>query len=120
MIHDFGQKLANLRGVFHCFSGTMSYAQFVLDKLPGFYLSYAGNITFKNAQNIRDLAKITPLPRLMVETDAPFLSPEPRRGLGNVPANVKIVAQRLAEIKVVSFEEIAEATTQNARQLFKR
>lgn len=120
IIHDFGQKLGNLRGVFHCFSGTMSYGQVVLDKLPGFYLSFAGNITFKNAQNIRELAKITPLPRLLVETDAPFLSPEPKRGLGNTPANVKIVAQRLAEIKSVSFEEMAEITTQNARQLFKR
>lgn len=118
IMNEFEETLNSLRGVFHCFSGTADYAQFVLDKLPGFYLSFAGNITFKNAHSIRNLAKITPLQRLLVETDSPFLSPEPKRGLGNTPTNVKITARRLAEVKGVTDEEIAEITSKNAINLF--
>ncbi len=116
---EFGLALASLTGVFHCFSGTNDYAQFVLEKLPGFRVSFAGNITFKNGQNIRDLAKMVPLERILVETDSPFLAPEPVRGLGNTPANVKIVVQQLAEVKGTTFEEIASVTTQNAKSLFR-
>lgn len=115
---EFAMRLSQQRGVFHCFSGTQDYAQFIREQLPGFYFSFAGNITFKNAQNIRELAKLVPLERMLIETDAPFLSPEPKRGLGNSPVNVKIVAQRLAEVRDISLEEITKATSENAVKLF--
>lgn len=115
---EFARPLSRLRGVFHCFSGTHDYARFIREDLPGFYFSFAGNITFKNAQSVRELAKLAPLERVLIETDAPFLSPEPRRGLGNSPANVKIVAQRLAEVKNISLEEVARTTSENAVKLF--
>lgn len=107
------------RGVFHCFSGNQQYLEFILIKLPDFYISFAGNVTFKNAKDLQELAKLVPLDRLLVETDSPYLSPEPLRGMQNVPANVKITAQKLAELKNISFEKLAEITTQNAEKLFK-
>lgn len=106
------------RGVFHCFSGNEQYLEFILTKLPKFYISFAGNVTFRNAKPLQELAKLVPPERLLVETDCPFLSPEPLRGSQNVPANVKITAQRLAELKGVDFQKLAEITTQNAEKLF--
>lgn len=117
-ILDSGQN-DRLRGVFHCFSGNVDYLNFILEKLPNFYISFAGNITFKNAKNLQELAKLVPLERLLIETDSPYLAPEPLRGTQNVPANVKITAQTLAKIKNTSFEEIAATTTKNAETLFK-
>ena len=108
----------NLRGVFHCFSGDLKYLDFILRNLPGFCISFAGNITFKNAQSLRDLVKGVPLDRMLLETDCPFLTPEPHRGKRNEPMNVKITATTLAQLKDVSFEEIAEVTTRNAEALF--
>lgn len=105
------------RGVFHCFSGDQRYLEYILDR--GFYVSFAGNVTFKNAPGLRELAKLTPLDRLLVETDCPYLSPEPLRGSRNEPANVKITATVLAEVKNVSFEELAQITTANCQKLFK-
>ena len=105
--------------MFHCFSGDGKYLEFILSKLPKFYVSFAGNITFKNAQFLRELAKDVPLDRLLVETDCPFLSPEPHRGKRNEPANVKITAEKLAEIKGINFEEIAKITSENAERLFR-
>lgn len=103
--------------VFHCFSGTISYLESLLAN-PNFYFSFAGNITFKNAESIRDLAKLVPLDKILVETDCPFLAPEPHRGKTNTPANVRIVAEKLAEVKEIGFEELSEITTQNAKKLF--
>ena len=103
--------------VFHCFSGTISYLESLLTN-PNFYFSFAGNITFKNAESIRDLAKLVPLDKILVETDCPFLAPEPHRGKTNEPVNVKIVAEKLAEVKEIGFEELSEITTQNAKKLF--
>lgn len=117
-ILDCGQNDKKLRGVFHCFSGDQKYLDFILNKLPNFYISFAGNITFKNAQQLRDLVKLVPMERLLVETDSPFLAPEPHRGTNNSPTNVKIVTEKIAEIKGVAFEKIAEETTKNATKLF--
>lgn len=84
------------RGVLHCFAGGMEIPE-------NFYVSFAGNVTFKNAENLREVAKLVPLEKLLVETDCPFLAPEPRRGSQNEPVNVKITASKLAEIKYELF-----------------
>ncbi len=114
----FTQELAGAKGVFHCFSGDKAYLDFILKKLPNFYLSFAGNVTFKNAKDLQELARLVPLEKLLLETDSPYLAPEPYRGLPNFPANVKITASRLAEIHGVSLAKIAEITSINANRLF--
>ncbi len=119
LISIFGHKLAKLKGVFHCFSGDVNYLNTIIKLMPGFYISFAGNVTFKNAQGLRDLAKAAPIERILVETDSPFLTPEPHRGKPNSPENVKIVAEKLAEVKGMSFEEICKQTTINTETLFK-
>lgn len=119
LIRFFGHRLAKLRGVFHCFSGDENYLYTILKLMPNFFISFAGNITFKNAQDLRKSAELTPLDRMLVETDSPFLSPEPFRGKLNSPENVKIVAEKIAEIKRVSFEVVSDMTTKNAERLLR-
>lgn len=119
LLRLFLDHLRLSRGVFHCFSGDEKYLNYILEKLPSFYISFAGNITFKNAQVLRELAKGVPLDRLLLETDCPFLSPQPHRGKRNEPANVRITAQTLANLYNVSFEELAKVTTENTESLFK-
>ena len=104
-----------LAGVFHCFSEDHQVAQEVLEL--GFHISFTGNLTFKKSQLPR-VAEMIPLDRLLLETDCPFLSPEPRRGRRNEPAHVVYIAERLAEIKGLPVSEIAKATTANAIRLF--
>lgn len=111
--------LSGLRGVFHCFSGDENYLKFILKNLSGFYISFAGNVTFTNAKELQGLARMVPLERTLVETDSPFLAPHPLRGMQNEPANVKIVASKLAELHNTTLEKIAEITTKNAQELFK-
>ncbi|MCH6558871.1 TatD family hydrolase [candidate division KSB1 bacterium] len=106
---------SGLSGVFHCFSEDMTIAKEVLDF--GFHISFTGNLTFKKSQ-LPEVAEIVPLDKLLLETDCPFLSPEPKRGRRNEPAHVVYIAQKLAEIKKVTFEEITEITTSNAKRLF--
>lgn len=118
-LYDSLEYHSELKGVFHCFSGDEQYLSFILEKLPGFYVSFAGNVTFKNAPQLRELAKQVPLDKLLVETDCPYLSPEPFRGLRNEPANVKTTAAKLAEIKNMSLEHISSIITENAHKLFK-
>ena len=84
----------------------------------GYYISFAGNVTFKKAEALRQAAKATPLEWLLVETDSPFLSPVPERGLPNEPYRTRFVAECLAEVKGISVEEIARITTENAIRLF--
>lgn len=110
-------KPFKLIGVFHCFSGDKNFLEKVL--ALGFYVGFDGNVTFKNAPRLQEIAKLTPLNRLLVETDCPFLSPEPFRGKRNEPVNIKIIAKFLAKLKGVSFEKIAKITTKNAKNLFK-
>ena len=104
------------RGVMHCWSGNVKQMREFL--ALGFYISFSGNVTFKNAIDIHDCAKEVPSSRFLVETDSPFLSPVPHRGKRNEPSFVKHVVDKISEIRGESFCEIAEKTTQNARELF--
>jgi len=105
------------RGVFHCFSGDREFLNQVLKM--GFYIGFCGNLTFKNAKNLWEIAKIAPLERILIETDSPFLSPEPYRGLRNTPKNVKLIAEFLAQLRGRNLEEISKITTENAEKLFR-
>jgi len=104
------------RGVMHCWSGNVMQMRGFLDF--GFYISFSGNVTFKNAIDIHECAKEVPSSRFLVETDSPFLSPVPHRGKRNEPSFVKHVVERISELRDESFSEIAQKTTQNARELF--
>jgi len=104
------------KGVMHCWSGNVKEMKEFLDL--GFYISFSGNVTFKNAIDIHECAKKVPQSRFLVETDSPFLSPVPHRGKRNEPSFVKHVVDKISEIRGESFSEIAEKTTQNARELF--
>ena len=112
----FWQEVGPVKGVMHCWSGTPEETQWFLDL--GFYISFSGVVTFKNAKTIRDSAKIVPDDRLLVETDCPFLAPVPKRGKRNEPANVRHVAEFLAKLRNVPLETLAQQTTANACQLF--
>jgi len=105
----------NVIGVSHCFSSTLSTAKKLLDM--GYYISFSGNLTFKNSM-LPSVAKHLPLNRLLVETDSPYLSPEPFRGKPNEPGRTRYVAEKLAEIHNISFESIANQTTKNINKLF--
>tara|TARA_B100000579_G_scaffold217719_1_gene178075 strand:+ start:1189 stop:1980 length:792 start_codon:yes stop_codon:yes gene_type:complete len=104
------------RGVMHCWSGTVKEMRKFLSL--GFYISFSGNVTFKNAVDIHECAIEVPSSRFLVETDSPFLSPVPNRGKRNEPSFVKHVVEKISELRGESFSEIAEKTTQNARKLF--
>jgi TatD DNase family protein len=104
-------------GIWHCFSSNKEIARKVLDL--GLYIAFGGIITFKNAENIRDLIKSLPLDRLLIETDSPFLTPVPHRGQRNQPAYVEYVVKKIAEIKETSLEEVAEKTTKNAERVYR-
>ncbi|MFA4843478.1 MAG: TatD family hydrolase [Candidatus Margulisiibacteriota bacterium] len=110
------ENRGKLKGVLHCFAGDMALGQGALDM--GLYISFTGNITFPKAEIIRAAAKAVPLERIMIETDCPFLAPQSFRGTRNEPAYVIEVAKKLAEIKGLTIEEVALATTRNARRLF--
>lgn len=105
-----------VKGVFHCFSGDPAYAKQVLD--AGFMISFTGVITFKNAHIARETVKYVPLDRMMVETDCPYLAPQILRGKRNEPAYVVHTAEKIAELKKISFEEVAEKTSANAVRFF--
>ena len=107
----------NLKDViFHCFSGDTTFAKKCLDK--GFYIAIGGVVTFKNAKDLKEVAKITPLDKLLLETDAPYLAPVPFRGKLNSPKYLKYIAQEIANIKNIAIEEIKENTTKNAQRIF--
>ncbi len=106
-----------IRGVMHCWSGTPEETQWFLDL--GFYISFSGIVTFKNAKTIHESAKMVPSDRLLIETDCPFLSPVPKRGeKRNEPAYVRYVAQQVAHLRSETVEAIAAQTTHNACKLF--
>lgn len=110
------QENSRIRGVFHCFTESQAVARAALDL--GFYISFSGIITFKNAGDIREVARFVPLDRLLIETDSPYLAPMPYRGKTNNPSYVPLVAQQIAEIKQQSLDEIAQVTSRNFEQLF--
>ena len=107
----------DLRGVIHCFTGDYDSARAYLDL--GFFLSFTGIITFKNAEALRDIVRKVPLERMLVETDSPYLTPVPHRGKRNEPAFVRLVAETVGKVKEISFEDVAAVTTANVRELFK-
>jgi TatD DNase family protein len=103
-------------GVFHCFTESMEVAKAALDL--GFYISFSGIVTFKNAKEIKEVAKWVPLERMLIETDSPYLAPSPHRGKTNNPSYVPFVAQEIALLKGVSIEDVAHQTSQNFEDLF--
>ncbi len=112
-----GNPLAERPGVLHSYSGDAEAAEKVL--AANFYLGVTGPVTFKNASALQTLITHLPLSRLLIETDAPYLTPHPNRGKRNEPANVKWVAEKIASLKGVSFEEVVLQTTANAVRLFR-
>ncbi|XQY91960.1 TatD family hydrolase [Metabacillus sp. HB246100] len=103
-------------GIMHCFTGSIEVAKQCMDM--NFYLSFGGPVTFKNAKKPKEVAKDIPLDRLLIETDCPYLTPHPYRGKRNEPSYVKYVAEQIAELRGMSFEEIAEKTSDNANKVF--
>jgi TatD DNase family protein len=106
-----------LGGILHCFTGTWQQAKSALDM--GFMISFAGNVTFPKAQQIRDAALEVPLERMLIETDSPFLAPVPHRGKRNEPAFVKETARKLGELRGMTMEEVGERTTRSFYNFFK-
>jgi len=103
-------------GVFHCFTEAAQVARAALEL--GYYISFSGIVTFKNAQDLRDVAAFVPLDRLLIETDSPYLAPVPYRGKTNNPSYVPYVARQIAEVRGLSVEEVAAATSRNFERLF--
>jgi TatD DNase family protein len=106
------------RGVFHCFTETEAVARAALDL--GFLISFSGILTFRNAADLREVARFVPLDRLLIETDSPYLAPVPYRGKTNTPALVPYVAAQIAEIKGLTVESVARASSDNFERLFSR
>jgi TatD DNase family protein len=104
-------------GVFHCFTETIDVARGALDL--GFYISFSGILTFKSAQDIRDVAAFVPMDRMLIETDSPYLAPMPHRGKTNNPSYVPFVAAQIAQIRQLPLAEVAHQTSRNFETLFK-
>ena len=104
-------------GVFHCFTETADVARAALEM--GFYISFSGILTFRNAEDLRDVARFVPTDRLLIETDSPYLAPAPYRGKTNQPAYVPFVARQVAVLKAMSVEQVAEVTSANFDHLFR-
>ena len=126
IIHDrdaHGDSLAivkefpDVTGVFHCFSGSPEMARELLDL--GWYLGFDGPVTYKNARRAPEVAAVTPLDRMLIETDSPYMTPVPHRGERNDSAYVRLVAEKLAEWKGVPMEQLARATLENGKRLFR-
>lgn len=113
---DLLKNISEIPIIMHCFSGSFEFAKECIKK--GFYIALGGVVTFKNAKKVHEIAKNIPLEHLLLETDAPYLTPEPYRGKRNEPAYVKFVAEKIAELRGISFDKIAEVTTENAKMIF--
>jgi len=110
------QYRSKLTGVFHCFSGTEHHAKTLLDL--GYFISFTGVVTFKNANALKIAADYVPLDRLLLETDCPFMAPVPFRGKRCEPAHIPYIARKIAEAKDIDIAEVAHQTTENVKQLF--
>ena len=106
----------NLRGVIHCFSGDLDFALRCID--TGLHISYTGVITYPNAKGLQDVVREIPIEKIFIETDSPFLAPQKKRGKENYPGYVKYIAQKIAELKNLTIEEVAAATSKNAEDFF--
>jgi TatD DNase family protein len=116
LIREYGN--AETAGVLHCFTESWDMARSAMDL--NYYISISGIVTFRNAENVRDVVRKMPLDRLLIETDSPYLAPVPHRGKPNQPAYVREVAEYVADVKGLSLEELAERTTENFYRLFRR
>jgi TatD DNase family protein len=110
------ERAGEVGGVMHCFTESLDVAQTAMEL--GFYVSFSGIVTFKNAEALREVVRQVPLDRLLVETDAPYLAPVPFRGKRNEPAYVRHVAQKVSEIKMIKIEDLEEQTSTNFSNLF--
>jgi TatD DNase family protein len=110
------ENAAEVGGIMHCFSGSLEVARQCIEM--NFYISFGGPVTFKNAKKPKEVAKEIPLEHLLIETDCPYLTPHPFRGKRNEPSYVKYVAEAIAELKGISWEEVAQKTSDNAKRLF--
>lgn len=110
------EKAGEAGGVMHCFTESMDVAKAAMDL--GFYISFSGIVTFKNAKDLRQVAKAVPLERMLIETDSPYLAPMPFRGKTNEPGFVKYVAEEIARLKEITVEEVGEVTNRNFNRLF--
>ena len=111
------REFPDITGVFHCFSGSPEMARELLDL--GWYLGFDGPVTYKNARRAPEVAAVTPLDRMLIETDSPYMTPVPHRGERNDSAYVRLVAEKLAEWKGVPVEQLARATLENGKRLFR-
>ena len=110
------EKADEVGGIMHCFSGSPEIARECVNM--NFYISLGGPVTFKNAKRPKEVAAEIPLDKLLIETDCPYLTPHPYRGKRNEPSYVKLVAEQIAEIKGITYEEVAEVTSKNAKKFF--
>ena len=115
-INIIEENKVNKAGIFHCCQQNQEMIKNALRL--GYYISLAGPVTFKNAKNSADIIQMIPMDKLLIETDSPYLSPEPNRGKRNDCRNVKYVAQRIADVKRITLEEVAKATYENAMRIF--
>ncbi len=113
---DILKKVGYFNGVMHCFSGSCEMAKAVLDM--GLFISIAGQVTFKNAPKVQEVAKMVPIDRLFIETDSPYLTPEPYRGQRNHSANVRFTCEKIAELKGIPKEMLASATLENGKKFY--
>lgn len=111
------EKAEEVGGIMHCFTGSAETAKECIEM--NFLISLGGPVTFKNAKKPKEVAKEVPLDKLLVETDCPYLTPHPFRGKRNEPSYVKLVAEEIAKLKELSFEEVADQTTKNAKRIFR-
>lgn len=111
------KEYGNGDGIIHCYSGSRESARILLDM--GYYISFAGPVTFKNASTLLDVARYVPDDRILIETDSPYLAPHPHRGKRNCPLYVEEVARKLSEIRGVDFDKIAEITLNNAKKVYR-
>ncbi|WP_342495143.1 TatD family hydrolase [Bacillus sp. FSL K6-0046] len=108
---------AEVGGIMHCFTGSLEIAKACMEM--NFYISFGGPVTFKNAKKPKEVVKDIPSERLLIETDCPYLTPAPFRGKRNEPSYVKYIAEQIAELREMSFEELAALTTENAKKVFR-
>ena len=113
---DIVRRHPDVRGVFHCFSGAKELALWLVER--GWYIGFTGVLTFKNARKAVEVAQALPLDRILIETDCPYMAPEPYRGRRNDSRYVPLVAKRLAELRELTPEEAGRITTENARRLY--
>ena len=114
---DILRRHPDVRGVFHCFSGSKEMALWLVER--GWYIGFTGVLTFKNAKKLKEVVENIPLTSIVLETDCPYMAPEPNRGKRNNSAYIRYVAEKIAELKGITYEEVVEQTEKNAREMYR-